>query len=52
MAKKFLGLSIFWWILIIIIFLFVTGIVKVGFVKVSVSEGFNDVKYEDKDRKK
>ena len=35
MAKKFLGLCMFLWVLIIIVFLFVTGIVKIG-----ISEGF------------
>jgi hypothetical protein len=35
MAKKILGLCMFLWVLIIIVFLFVTGIVKVG-----ISEGF------------
>jgi hypothetical protein len=38
MAKKFLGLSIFYWVLIIIVFLFVTGIVRVSFV---LAENFN-----------
>uniref|UniRef100_A0A6C0BXV1 Uncharacterized protein n=1 Tax=viral metagenome TaxID=1070528 RepID=A0A6C0BXV1_9ZZZZ len=32
MSKKFFGLSVFCWVLIIIVFLFVTGIVRVGFV--------------------
>jgi hypothetical protein len=31
-AKKFFGISIFYWVLIIIVFLFVTGIIRVGFV--------------------
>jgi len=38
MAKKFFGLSIFYWALIIIVFLFVTGIVRVSFV---LAENFN-----------
>ena len=37
-SKKFLGLSVFCWVLIVIVFLFVTGIVRVSFV---FAENFN-----------
>lgn len=49
-SKKFLGLSVFCWVLIVIVFLFVTGIVRVSFV---FTENFeNNSKNNDDYRKK